>query len=167
MSNVFAHQLLELRAAVGALGELTGWWQSEFASAAARHSLGRLFPRTADRAALESTARAAQLRHDAVLNVSSYHLFRLPEALESELADLLASGAQLPRLADDVESAAIAVLERLGAKSNVEASVGPVCLGSARRLGTKAGIRELAGAYLVAARGKHAIFPYFDAEDAP
>jgi hypothetical protein len=124
----------------------------------------RLFPKTTQRALLASVTKAAQLRHDAQVMGHSYHLFRLPEQLEEELEHALESGAPaLPEASED-GAAAIRVLERLASRATADLGAGPVCLGSAKRLGSTAGLRELAAAYLSAARQKREVVPYFEAE---
>lgn len=77
-----------LRALVLALGEIAepAWWKTEFMSETGLRFLERLYPRTPLRAAINSAGVAAREEHDkAVGRVSVYHLFRLPESLETEI----------------------------------------------------------------------------------
>lgn len=79
---------LRLRALVLALGEtvVPAWWKTEFMNETGLRFLERLYPRTPIRAAIHAAGRAACAAHDkAVGRVGVYHLFRLPESLESEI----------------------------------------------------------------------------------
>lgn len=77
-----------LRALVLALGEIAvpAWWKTEFMNETGLRFLERLYPRTPIRAAVHAASRAACEAHDkAVGRVGVYHLFRLPESLETEI----------------------------------------------------------------------------------
>jgi hypothetical protein len=79
---------IRLRALVLALGETAdpAWWKTEFMNETGLRFLERLYPRTPVRAALHAAGRAACEAHDkAVGRVGVYHLFRLPDSLESEM----------------------------------------------------------------------------------
>ncbi len=77
---------VHLRALVLALGEKAtpAWWKTGFMSQTGLRFLERLYPRTPVRAAVHAGSRAACEAHDkAVGRVGAYHLFRLPESLET------------------------------------------------------------------------------------
>jgi hypothetical protein len=79
---------LRLRALVLALGESVdpAWWKTGFLNETGLRFLERLFPRTYFRAAIHSAGKAASDVHDqAVGRAGVYHLFRLPESLETEI----------------------------------------------------------------------------------
>lgn len=83
--HIFA---IQLRALVLALGEtaVPAWWKTEFMNETGLRFLERLCPRTPVRAAVHAAGRAACEAHDkAVGRVGVYHLFRLPESLETEI----------------------------------------------------------------------------------
>lgn len=83
--HIFA---VRLRALVLALGEtaVSAWWKTEFMNETGLRFLERLYPRTPIRAAVHAAGRAACEAHDkAVGRVGVYHLFRLPESLETEI----------------------------------------------------------------------------------
>ena len=88
-SDVPRHILaVRLRSLVLALGETAdpAWWKSEFMNETGFRFLERLYPRTPLRAAVHAAGRAACDVHDkAVGRVGVYHLFRLPESLETEI----------------------------------------------------------------------------------
>jgi len=84
---------IRLRTLVLALGESSNpaWWKTEFMNETGLRFLERLYPRTPVRAAVHAAGRAACEIHDrAVGRVGVYHLFRLPEALESEATTIKA-----------------------------------------------------------------------------
>ena len=79
---------IRLRVLILALGESAQppWWKTEFMNKTGLSFLERLYPRTPIRAAVHAAGRAACDAHDkAVGRVGVYHLFRLPESLESEI----------------------------------------------------------------------------------
>lgn len=79
---------IRLRALVLALGEaaVPAWWKTDFMNETGLRFLERLYPRTPIRAAVHAAGKAACEAHDkAVGRVGVYHLFRLPESLETEL----------------------------------------------------------------------------------
>ena len=83
--HIFA---VRLRALVLALGEksIPAWWKTEFMNETGLRFLERLYPRTPVNAAVYAAGRAASDIHDkAVGRIGVYHLFRLPESLETEI----------------------------------------------------------------------------------
>jgi len=164
---------LRLRALVLALGEsvLPSWWTTRFMSKAGIRFLARLYPRTSLQAAIHAAGRAACDAHDrAVGRVGVYHLFRLPESLESETA-------QVPPDFDN--DFVVGFRAALGNPDTLLALPAELCEGhlgadaasGARRIGadtdsvTSAGLRKAAAIYHYAfAQGKPA-FPYFTAGD--
>lgn len=87
-TSLVLQQLILLRLTVGYLGQgkQAGWWDCNFLDATGIRFLETTFPRTARAAALRSTTEAACSVHDKALGrIGSYHLFRLPPALEDLL----------------------------------------------------------------------------------
>jgi hypothetical protein len=79
---------LRLRALVLLLGEtaVPVWWKTEFMNETGFRFLERLYPRTYYRAAVHAAGKAAcEALDKAVGRAGLYHLFRLPESLETEL----------------------------------------------------------------------------------
>lgn len=163
---------LRLRALTLALGESVRpqWWTTQFMSEAGMRFLERLYPRTAFQAAIHAAGRAACDVHDrAVGRVGVYHLFRLPESLELDMA----------RIPPDFDQEFVAELRAgLGTPEKLLALLAAMCegvevetAGGARRIGsdldslTLPSLRRVAAIYHGAfAHGKPA-FPYFTAED--
>ena len=84
--------VFRLRALVLALGESTApaWWKTELMNETGLRFLERLYPRTSFQAAVHAAGKAASDAHDrAVGRVGVYHLFRLPESLETEINRML------------------------------------------------------------------------------
>lgn len=80
--------VFRLRSLVLALGECTEpvWWKTRFMSETGLRFLRRLYPRTELQAAVHAAGTAACKVHDgAVGRVGVYHLFRLPESVETEM----------------------------------------------------------------------------------
>lgn len=83
--HIFAFRL---RALILSLGESSepAWWKTKLMDETGLRFLERLYPRTPIRAAVHAAGRAACEVHDkAVGRVGVYHLFRLPDSLESTI----------------------------------------------------------------------------------
>jgi len=158
--------ILRLRLLVAALGERlpTPWWRSQFLSPAGANFIERVFPRTAQAAALESITLAASRDHDAHLAPHAFHLFRLPIYLEDQLSlHLREHGFALlgavPLSSDD----AIARLTELGRPETQPRAEGPRNLGPVSRFGDPKVQSGVASLYAQAARAGSRVFPYFEA----
>lgn len=165
------HIVFRLRALVLALGESTAptWWKTEFMNETGLRFLERLYPRTSFQAAVHAAGKAASDAHDrAVGRVGVYHLFRLPESMETEIN-------RMPPDSDRVFFSALRAA--LGRPEKLMELLVPLCSGTgtdtapgAKRIGTDkdlmttAGFEKTASAYHHAfAQGKPG-FPYFTAE---
>ena len=167
-----ARLALCIRALTLALGESVRpqWWTTQFMNEAGMRFLERLYPRTAFQAAVHAAGRAACDVHDrAVGRVGVYHLFRVPEALESEIA----------RVPPDFDREFLTQFRAdLGSPDKLLAMLGAMCDGirvesapGARRIGsdpdsmTSSGLRKVAAIYYRAFGDRTPAFPYFTAED--
>src|SRR5438132_12956345 len=142
--------LVALRLAVGYLGERKqlGWWDCNFLDPTGLRLLEMTFPRTARQAALRSTTEAASASHDRALGrVGTYHLFRLPPALEDRLEEHLESfdWARAMKIIESKE-AALATLRRM-ADHSLKAPEGPVQVGVETKIATVEAVREMAAHY--------------------
>jgi len=160
-----------LRAVVLALGESASpaWWKTEFMNETGLRFLERLYPRTTFQAAVHAAGKAAGDVHDrAVGRVGVYHLFRLPESLETELHRIP------PDPADDFFPT---LRNAMGRPEELMKLLAPMCSGEradaapgARKIGTDkdimttAGIRKTAAVYYTAFARNKPGFPYFTAE---
>jgi hypothetical protein len=163
--------ILRLRAVVLALGESASpaWWKTEFMNETGLRFLERLYPRTSFLAAVHAAGKAAHEAHDrAVGRVGVYHLFRLPEGLETELHRMP------PDPADDFFPT---FRNAMGRPGELMKLLAPMCGGKraddatgARKIGTEKdimtteGIRKTAAVYHAAFAQNKATFPYFTAE---
>jgi hypothetical protein len=166
MRSIHLPTIAKVRLLVGALGERLEWWRTQFTHETSQRSLEIIFPQTALRAALESVTEAARRVHDEPLDPRSFHLFRLPSALEDRLADWLAAAPEKtiawpPAQRDDI----VAQLQRLAGKSALSVAEGPQSLGDSARLNDKRTFEDLASAYVIAARSGFRPIPYFQSEE--
>jgi hypothetical protein len=150
-----------LRLAVGAAGERYGWWRTQFTKPVGRRMLGQLFPRTTNRAVVESVTLAARRDHDARISRGGFHLFRLPTQLEDRVGGALDDASWLadwlPRIDADVAS----LLGELGSDAGREFSEGPALLGPLTRAAHPRGFSEMAAAYHRSTTSGR-IYPYFE-----
>ncbi len=164
---------LKLRVLVLVLGETAQppWWKTEFMNKAGLSFLERLYPRTPIRAAVHAAGRAACEAHDkAVGRVGVYHLFRLPDSLESEIHALSSFGDQefinqfrscLGRR-DDLLEMLSALCSETAQTGN--ASVGPKRIGDELDATKMEALSKAALAYRGAFDQGKLVFPYFAAE---
>lgn len=163
--------ILRLRAIVLALGESTtpAWWKTEFMNQTGLRFLERLYPRTSFHAAVHAAGKAASDAHDrAVGRVGVYHLFRLPDSLETEIHRMS------PDPDKDVFSELRAALSRpeklmellaqLCDDAGADAAPGAKKIGTDKDLMTAAGLRKTAAVYHTAFAQKKPGFPYFTVE---
>lgn len=155
-----AHRILALRAAVGAVGEIRGWWNTTVRFG----RFDRLFPRTHVRAQIAVLSAAAAAHHDAqaLPRQRAYHLFRLVHSREIELVEPMLDIGSL--VVPETEDHAFELLDAIAAldpKIRVTAAQGPIKLGEVRRLQHHFE-SELAAAYLAAARQNTVVVPYYE-----
>ncbi|SDL24480.1 hypothetical protein SAMN05660860_00135 [Geoalkalibacter ferrihydriticus] len=158
------NQFILMRLAVGYLGQgkQAGWWDCNFLDATGIRFLETTFPRTARAAALRATTEAACSVHDKALGrVGSYHLFRLPPAMEDLLEQTL-EREDMNALFNEIQSheAALETLHHL-ADALIHAPTGPVQVGVESRILTPTAVRELAAHYHSAFREGVRSYPYF------
>jgi hypothetical protein len=145
---------------VGALGERTAWWTTQFTSEASRRPLETLFPTTFHRAALESVTEAAFLTYQNRLDPRAYHLFHLPIHLEDRLATWLAKPEANLVWPPDGTEAILSEVKAI-AKASPPTAEGPQRLGAPDELNREKAFERIAGAYLHAALGNYRVIPYF------
>ena len=161
--------LVRLRILIGFLGQKNqlAWWDCSFMDPTGIQFLETTFPRSARSAALRSVSEAACRVHDQALGrIGSFHLFRLPIAIEDRLEE--AATAIADSLDADLISsreAALAALHPL-AEATIKAPVGPVQIGVERKILSRTSISELAAHYSSAFESGIQCFPYFAAETA-
>lgn len=161
-ASTVVERLMQLRFLVGALGERLGWWPGHFTDEIGLRRLATLFPRTYQRASLESVTIAARRDHDPRLNPASVHLFRLGNDQEDTIAHHLAQGTALSTPPSSVDEI-LAKLDELGPPDGAAPPVGPCSLGKSQRTRRKAVIEDLARVYAASARSDRRAIPYFEA----
>ncbi|QVL35510.1 BrxE family protein [Aminirod propionatiphilus] len=163
--------VFRLRALVLALGESTApaWWKTEFMNETGLRFLERLYPRTSFLAAVHAAGKAASDTHDrAVGRVGVYHLFRLPESLETELHRMPPDPADdfFPTLRNALgrPGELMQLLAPMCGGEGADASPGAKKIGTDKDLMTTAGLRRTAAVYHAAFVRNKPGFPYFTAE---
>ncbi|MDD2599103.1 MAG: BrxE family protein [Kiritimatiellae bacterium] len=157
-------QLAMLRMLVGYLGEKnqSNWWDCQFLSPYGIRFLEINFPRTILASAITSVTAAAMRFHDERIGKKDvFHLFRLPAGLEEAVHNALPPGnpAEWTALIHGVETA-IKQLNNMH-DSAVDASVGPVQVGTVGGLMGGDVISVIAKHYNDAFSNKKIVLPYF------
>jgi len=166
MNEANLRRLLELRLAVGYLGERAqfAWWSTAFFEAASKQFLEPVFAKTAFGAQYHGVVEAARRVHDERLSVGSFHLFRLPEELEQDLfAELKrVAEAAVTSLAPSSKEEAFETLRDVSGPPDGEHTEGPILVGGMHQLFEREAISKIAGSYLHAFMTGTKAFPYFD-----
>ena len=157
------NEIIRLRMAVGLLGEKDhgNWWPSLWSTSNAMAFLSPVYGARTDAARYQGLVETARLVHDSRIGVGrAFHLFHLPETLERRLHDAvirdnaISTAGNIPSKAD-----AEALLSEIA--EPVDASTGPIRVGSALDFERPAWTKVLAGHYLSAFRSSQQTFPYF------
>jgi hypothetical protein len=130
-----------------------------------------LYPRTAFKAAIHAAGKAAVLAHDhAVGRFGVYHLFRLPESLETELHGMPPNQADdfFPRLRNALgrPDELVKLLTPMCGGGSADIAPGAKRIGSDKELMTMVGLRKTAAVYHTAFTKNKPGFPYFTIEKA-
>jgi len=165
--QTIAESVARLRVLVLAAGEAaqTPWWRTQFMSETGMRFLERLYPRTVLSAAIHAASTAAREVHDqAAGRRGVYHLFRLPEHLESAIrAHINDSSNQLHDLRKSLGDmqGLLSELSRIGGESSGKAE-GPVRLGAANALSERQTVERMAGLYRTAFSLGRQVFPFLE-----
>lgn len=150
----------ELRILIGYLGEKSqcDWWGSNFLGPQSKIFLSHPYPRTSFLAQYHGVCEAALLVHDEYIGVGkNYHLYRLPDSLEREIA----KAAQELDMSDKLKSTdeAFQALEQL-VSGVVDKNEGPVNVGTFSDASLEGILQVAANHYLQAFKGSYKSFPY-------
>lgn len=163
--------VLRLRVLVLALGESAApaWWKTEFVNETGLRFLERLCPRTSLQAAVHAAGQAASDAHDrAVGHIGVYHLFRLPESLETEIHRMSPDSDQsffsVVRAAFGRPEKLMELLTLVCGEAAADAAPGAKRIGTEKDLMTTAGFKKTAAVYHRAFAQRRPCFPYFTAE---
>ncbi len=166
MKDTIATTVARLRLAVGRLGEESSpqWWRSAFFSPQSDAFLNPLFPRSSWASRLNSVSQAACRVHDEHVGVGSHtsHLFRLPEAFEQRIAQLVVDRSAEASLLEGLSSSdeATRYLASLSISPS-GASPGPLLLDTVSFPLNADGIASIAAAYSTAFGHGVQVYPYF------
>jgi hypothetical protein len=164
-------RLFMMRALVAALGERTTpqWWRTQFLTDVGLRAIGRVFPRTAIRAAIESTSIVARADHDRRIGVGRrYHLFRFPTTLEHGLIEAMLDDsfcAELTGILKTSQNGLLDALAKIASSRRTSATEGAIRLGLPARLVEPSGLEELASHYRSCVETGRRVFPYFESEE--
>ena len=158
-----AEQIVELRLFIGLLGERdnAGWWASGFMSATSSAFLVPTFGSRILHARYQGVSEAARRVHDERIGVGrAFHVFRLPEAMEQQLFQVVQSDTRGFDNMDFSPNAARKALEKLAGKA-AEAKSGPTLVGTPDALDRQEWVAEVACMYSDALKAGVQCFPYF------
>jgi hypothetical protein len=161
--------IIRARLLVASLGERASapWWRSLASTEVSGRWLQRLFPRTAARAALEISSRAALAVHDAKLGGTGvYHLFRLPVSLETGVHEVLArNDARVSALLESASGDGMQMLAAMAGSERVESVSGPLNCGRVSALQRGRALQHLCAAYVGGFQSGAAVFPYLEPDE--
>jgi len=156
--------LVDLRIIVGYLGEKDqfNWWDSSFYSKSALAFLNPLFPRTSELARCRAVQNAASILHDKAIGIGEiYHLFRLPEHIETQIHTCLQNDDKIKKTINFCaeKSSVHSRLESIASGSQTKSS-GPISIGSLDFLEKGALTPLMASVYLDAFNENRKSYPY-------
>lgn len=165
MGDELAITLLRLRSAVGCAAETSTppWWSTQFFTEQSDSFLHPIFPRSHWAARVHAVTKCAAKLHDERIGINQhvFHLFRLPEFLELQLASAATSpdaeSLFQPLIIDPAK--ATAMLSELAATGG-KAEPGPVRIGEIDSLLSGDAIPAIAATYSLAFTKSHQAFPY-------
>lgn len=166
MRKIDSTNLIRLRFIVGYLGEQLqpAWWTSSFFAPGSKVFLNSIFSKTAILAQYHGMQEAAGRIHDERIGIGTgvFHLFRLPEAIERELHQLISDSDNMEQFIKDLTSVSDA-LNALATFSDNESRsvVGPVRIGGHLDMGKIESWRAVANYYQQAFADQGQVFPYF------
>ncbi|HZK55564.1 MAG TPA: BrxE family protein [Desulfosporosinus sp.] len=169
MTKMANEDFLRLRFIVGYLGEQLkpNWWPSSFFAPGSKMFLTPIFSKTTVLAQYHGMREAAARVHDMRIGKGTgvFHLFRLPDAKERELHQLISNSEDMEKLINDLTSEAVAreILTSLCSNEHRQA-VGPVRIGGRSDLGKIDSWREVANYYKQAFETKNQVYPYYSEE---
>lgn len=163
--DTLINQLITLRQAVFWLGTHHQWWTSGAEASLRREYLAYVFPKTqllADYTLLTEVARRA---HDQALGPGTYHLFRLSVDLERAIHAAFRQSVHQLAIVDTSPETLTRQLARYTNGQLVDASIGPVLLGSIQDIDDDTTRAVLAKHYEMAFATGHdvpprPVFPY-------
>lgn len=169
MAGSLTENLLKARLLVAMLGESASppWWRSQATSPTGQRLLARLYPRTYVSAGAQTAGRAARREHDARIGrVGAFHLFRLPSADESLIAERLGDLAFQRRLGEIVALPGIeerlGLLKELAGRAKATVSPGPVLHGTIDELRSGVAFGRICATYAAAFRTGSPSYPYLE-----
>lgn len=154
-------QYAEIRYIVAFLGEKAqfDWWKTMTLSSTGEKYHSMLFPRSGSLSTILAVTQAAETHHDGLLGKNrSFHLFRMPTAIEQALHAYYLKGKQAYRNYNQEE--ALARLTEL-AGGEQPAGGGPVQVGTHKQIRTTKSIQALAAHYTQAFKTGKVTIPFF------
>ena len=157
--------IAKLRLSVGYLGEAhqSAWWTSSFLCETSTAFLSPVFSKTTLLARYYGVRDAAARVHDEHIGIGEgvFHLFRLPEALERELHELVGDSDVAETLSAVIQNkeAAQETLDQLSADSRSD-GVGPVRLGQTTKLQDISTWQIAAQSYRQGFQSNSKVYPY-------
>lgn len=151
--------LLQVRLAVGALGEQNNWWNTACCDPKKNVVFRQLFPKSWRLAAFSAVSEAAKRVHRESVTNRAQHLFRFETEIEQDLRKFLTTPSG-EALFDKVVGAPEQTLVEY-AEKGVHVRAGAFEIGVAEPDVIFGAVPKLVGLYLAAFRHGTTTFPYF------
>ena len=163
MGNKELNKIIEIRTAVGLLGEKASdvWWKSKWFDSNANTFLSPIFGKKVHLAIYQGILEAARKVHDEKIGLGKvYHLFRLPEELELRLHSLIIE-ENCPIIKNMMDE--VVAMETLSkfSRNEVEKQIGPLWIGSPGELKNSRWLNKASSYYKKSFKDSFKTFPYF------
>ena len=159
--------LIRLRLIIGYLGEniQPAWWTSSFFAPGNTMFLSPIFSKTSILAQYHGIKEAATRIHDERIGIGKgvFHLFRLPDAIERKLHQLIINNEEIEQFAKTLtnKSEALNALVSLMDNNEISHAVGPVRIGRRFDLERIEMWKTVASYYQQAFQSQNQVFPFF------
>lgn len=166
MNNNELTLLVRIRLIVGYLGEHSEpkWWPSSFFASRSQAFLIPVFGKTSFMVQYYGVKESATRVHDEHIGIGRgvYHLFRLPEAIEQQLHNILINPEIKIQSASELsaENTALNTLEGI-VKTNIKKTDGPIRVGSQKDIENIKAWQTVAGHYYHTFLNNNKTFPFF------
>lgn len=164
MNTHFFQTIAKIRLLIGFLGEKQqfNWWGSSFISPASKSFLEHLYPRSVSLAQYSGVCQAAARIHDEFIGLGNhYHLYRLPDSLETKLSKVIQDN-EFSEFITSFQSSKENALKLLSTftELTVTPSEGPVIIGDYSDASLPSTVPIVAAHYMMAFNSNIKTFPY-------
>jgi hypothetical protein len=150
----------ELRLIISILGEYHQWWSANVISSKGKEFLDYVLPKTKLSAVHQLATEIGRQEHDKHVSAGRYHIFRLTQKLEENIFHELKKNDETLDQLD--QNQALQILREMASGISINASKGPVLIGTHEELNDKSLFQSIARHYYEAFANNYKTYPYLN-----